>query len=450
MKYFLALALALFLTGFLAAEWTLKPVGAPGVTVVRWATDPNPARQVQVAEFSRLHPDIHVEVDTGEHSRLVIQCATGVGPDVMDLSENQMQSMAEAGVLLDLTDLARAGGFSVEATYPAVRPALQLNGRQYSFPCNVYTTAILYNKQVFDDHHVRYPKPDWTWDEFVATGKAIVAAPGDSGKRHLGLVILGSQGFFSDLLASRGGRYFSADQRRCILDSPAALAAIHQYDDLVFRDRIIPPPSEAAALSSQGGWGNGGINWFSHGDAAMISLGRWYTVQLVNYPDLRGHIAAVQLPRMPGQPSRVIAGTRAAAINARCPHPAAAAAFLSYLASPQYAALIAHDGDGLPPLPGAARNGQALANAVVPDPAFHQVFVDSIVDAVPHEFNPYIDTALVDRWTKDRIDEVENQVLSPDDAMHLLTAEINRAIELNLSRRPDLRALAGREAAARQ
>ena len=445
MKYFFAIALGLFFAGFLVAESTLKPIGLPGVTTIRWATDPNPARQVQVAEFSRLHPDIHVEVDSGDNSRLVIQCATGVGPDVMDLSENQMQSMAEAGVLLDLTDLARAGGFSPAATYPAIRPALMIDGRQYSFPCNVATTAVLYNKRVFDDHHVPYPKPDWTWDDFVATGKAIVASPGDSGKKHLGLVILGSQGFFNDLLASRGGRYFSADQRRCILDSPEALASIRQYYDLMYRDGIIPRPSETAALSSQGGWGGGGINWFSNGDAAMITIGRWYIVQMVNYPDLRGNIGAVREPRMPGQISRSTASTRAAAINARSPHRAAAATFLGYLASPQYAALIARDGDALPPLPSAARDGQALVNAAVPDPAFHQVFIDAIEDATPHEFNPYIDRTLVDRWTNERINEVENQAVSPEEAMRLLTDEINRAIEVNLSRRPDLRALFNRK-----
>ncbi len=445
MKYFFALALGLFLAGFTVAVSTLKPSGRPGVTTIRWATDPNPARTVQVAEFERMHPDIHVEVDSGDNSRLVIQCATGVGPDVMDMSETTMQSMAEAGVLLDLTDLARAGGFSPEATYPAIRPALMVNGRQYSFPCNVYAPVILYNKRIFDDHHAPYPKPGWTWDDFTAAGRAVVASPGDSGKKHLGLVTLGAQGFFSDLLVSRGGRYFSADGRRCILDSPESLAAIRQYYDLMYRDGIIPPPSEAAALSGQGGWGAGAINWFSNGEAAMISIPRWYLVQLVNYPGLRESIAAVSEPRMPGQPSRVSAGARAATINARTRYPAAAAAFLSYLASPQYAAIIVHDGDALPPLPSAARDGQALVNGIIPDPAFQQVFVDAIKDAVPHELDPYIDAKLVDRWTTQRINEIENHVVGPEDGMRALTVEINRSIDLNLSRRPDLRAMAGQK-----
>ena len=438
MKYVLLCALAVFALGFALAVGSIKPLGGPGITVLRWATDPNPARRVQAAEFTRLHPDIRVQVDAGDRSRLVIQCATGAGPDVMDLYEDAMQTMAESGVLQDVTQIAHPAGFGPEATYPAIRPALSVGGKQYRFPCNVTAQAILYNRKVFDDHHVPYPKPDWTWDEFIATGKAILDSPSDSGRKHLALANAGPL-LLDDLLASHGAHYFSEDRQRCTLDSPEALAAMEQYHDLMFKHGVVPRPEQSASMSGQGGWGSGGVNWFSAGDAAMICIGRWYIVQLVNYPELRSHVAAVREPHLPGQPSRVMAAARGAAINARSRHREAAVKFLGYLASPEYGSLIVKDGDSLPPLPTLARDGQALANAAVPDPAFHQVFVEAIADATVRDRSPYIDPTTVSRWLTERINQVENQVVGPHEAMRSLTAEINRTIRLNLERRPDLR-----------
>ena len=443
MKYIFAVALLVFAVGYTLALATLHPIGKPGVITLRWATDPNPARAAQVESFRRLHPGIDVSLDAGDNTRVVIQCATGVGPDLIDLTTtSNMRSMAAAGVLLDLTDLAKTHGFGLDRTYPAIRPALTVNGRQYRFPCNVSVQAIIYNRRIFDDHHVPYPKADWTWDDLVSAGRAILDRPSDSGKRHLGLVSTNPQEFFNDLLAGRGGRYFSEDGRHCVLDSPEAVAALQQYHDLMYVSRVMPRPDQAAALSSQGGWGFGGINWFSAGDAAMIYIGRWYIVQLVNYPELKPYIAAAPMPRQPGKPLRVMAETRAMGINARSPHLDAAVQFLSYLAGPQYSALIAQDGDSLPPSPEAAADGRALANGAVPDPAFHQVFIDEIRDAVTQDQSPYIDTATVNRWTVERINQVENQVVPPDEAMRSLAREINRTMELNLSRRKDLREIA--------
>lgn len=437
MKYVLVLSLAAFALALTLAMATVQPPGGPGLTTLRWSTDPNPARQTQIGEFVRQHPDLRVQVDTGERARLVIQCATGVGPDVMDLDLDTMETMAESGVLLDLTDLAPAAGFAPETTFPAIRPALSVGGRQYRFPCNVNVQAILYNRAIFDDHHVPYPRPDWTWEDFVATGRAIVRAPGDSGRRHFGMVNAGPT-FFNDLLTSHSAHYFTADGRRCMLDSPEAVAAMQQYADLMHVEGIVPPPEQSAAASGQGGWGSGNINWFSAGDAAMICIGRWYIVQLANYPELKPHLAAVREPHFPGQPSCVMATSRAAGINARTTHRDAAVAFLRYLASPEYSALVVGDGDALPPLPSLARNGGALANRSVPDAAFHQVFVDAVADAAVQDRSPYVDLSIVNRWIAERLNQVENRATDPAAAMRSLTAEINRAIALNIERRRDL------------
>ncbi len=442
MKYIFLAALVIFVGLYVVAVATLKPPTGKDEVILRWATDPNPARDRQSAGFAQAHPGLQVVTETGDPTKLLVQCATGVGPDLMDISEPLMNSMVQAGLLLDLTDLAKKHGFEASKTFPAVREALVVDGRLYRFPANVNVQAVLYNKAVFDDHGVPYPRADWTWDDFVAAGRAIAETPSRSGKKHIPVANWSPPELFSDLLVTHGGRYFSEDGLTSQLDSPAAVAAFQHYHDLMFKDRVLPTPEQSVAMSSQGGWGSGGINWFSSGDAAMIMIGRWFIVQAANFPELQGHLAAARLPRLPGQPSRGFTRARALGINALSRHPEEAAQFLSYLASPAYGRMIIEDGDALPPNPEMAPDGAALAMTAVPDPAFHQVFLDAIREAQPFDTSPFVDAAQVQRWILETLGRLENRVVTPDEAAWQLASEINRAIIRNIDRQPQLRARA--------
>jgi multiple sugar transport system substrate-binding protein len=439
MKYIFLGAFTAFLGLYALALVTLQPQGGKEVVVLRWATDPNPARDRQCAAFSKLHPDIRVVTETADPTKLLVQCATGVGPDVMDLSEAMMNSMVQSGLLLDLTDYAAKYGFAPSQTYEAIRHALLVDGRQYRFPCNVNVQAVIYNKAIFDDHGVPYPKPGWTWDDFVAAGRAIADKPSKSGRTHIPVAHWAPQDLLSDLMVTHGGRYFSEDGLTCLLDSPEAVAAFQHYHDLMFKHRVLPTPELSVAMSSQGGWGSGGINWFASGDAAMIMIGRWFTVQAANFPEIQDHLAAARLPRLPGQPSRGFTRTRGLGVNAMTRHPEAVMKFFTYLASPEYSRSIVEDGDSMPPNPEMARDGAALASLGVPDPAFHQVFVDAIGDAVAPDTSPFIDAAQVDRWIQESLGRLENRVVPPDLAARQLAAEINRTIARNIERQPQLR-----------
>jgi ABC-type glycerol-3-phosphate transport system substrate-binding protein len=121
--------------------------------------------------------------------------------------------------------------------------------------------------------------------------------------------------------------------------------------------KVVPTPAEAAAMSSQGGWGSQGINWFSSGKAAMIVIGRWYIVQVPNYPDLKINSAPSCCRAC--RPS-VLGRDRHARGGHQRPEPAPGrgAALPAVSAGPDYGELIVRDGDALPPNPTLARSGQ--------------------------------------------------------------------------------------------
>jgi multiple sugar transport system substrate-binding protein len=235
-----------------------------------------------------------------------------------------------------------------------------------------------------------------------------------------------------------GARNFTSDGLICTLDSPEAIAAMQLYYRMIHVEHALPTPAESAALSSQGGWGNSGMQWFSSGKAAMISIGRWYIVQLPNYPDLQGHLGAVTLPHVGLLPSRGACDTRAAGINAKSPHWREALSFLQYLASPEYSKLIVHDGDSLPPNPMIARTGADIVNEAASDPAFQTPFIQAIKNGHTLPGSPFLGGNLLGRLYDEQVQRVENAITTPENAMQTLTAQANHQIRLNLEHRTDL------------
>jgi multiple sugar transport system substrate-binding protein len=441
MKYAFGGILALVVASYVIALGTLRLPKDEGVVRLRWATDINPAREVQTKRFAEMYPGIEVTVDPGlggDQTKLIVQCATGTGPDVIDCGQEGMATLVQAGVLLDLTPYASKMGFGLDKTYPALADGLMVEGKQYRFPCNVWANCIVYNKAIFDDHGVPYPKDDWTWDDFIETCRRLKESPSKSGEEHVNFANWNSEWFYGELLSGNGGRRFTEDGLTSMLDSREAIRAMQFYHDLMHKYRVIPTSSQLANISSQGGWGSGGLTLFSVGKAAMMIIGRWYLCQVPHYPDIKGKLGAVRLPHVSGRPMTGMIDARAAGVNAMSPHREAALNFLQYLASPEYSKLIVDDGDSMPPNPLLARTGADLVNSAEPDPAFHQPFVDAIRDAHPCDISPFIDAQLVQRWLNETIDKVENQVEEPQAAMESLANEINHLIRLDLERQPHL------------
>ncbi len=443
MRWFFFGALTLFLVLYLVAQGTVNRDRDPNKVYLRWMTDDNPSRKMQIAGFTKLHPNYDLRVDWGlgaDSSKLLVQCASGVGPDIIDLyNMDQMLVMKEAGILLDLTPYAEKMGFGPESTYPAIRPRLMSDGKQYRYPCNVAANCVVFNKAVFDDHGVPYPTSDWTWEDFIETGRQLLENPSKSGKKHIVLAQSYSEGLCLDLLIGHGGRLFTENGLCSRLNAPEAIASVQLFDDLMHKYHILPTPTETASLAAQGGWGTGDINIFSSGRAAMMMIGRWYIIQVPNFPEIAQTLGAVQFPHFPGRISRVSCAARAAGINVFSPHREEALKFLQYLASPEYGKIIVDGGDSLPPNPALAQDGETLANEIVPDPAFHQPFVDAINTARALDVSDFIDMGLMKRWFSERIQKVANQIQSPRDACEDMAREINLQIRQNLERREDLR-----------
>ncbi|MFG5381137.1 ABC transporter substrate-binding protein [Yoonia sp. R2-816] len=86
----------------------------------------------------------------------------------------QAEELIEAGMLLDLTDVAEAEGWKDIVNPPTLLDACTLDGRIYCAPVNIHSWQWMWlSHQAFEDAGVDVPS---NWDEFVAAAPALEAA----------------------------------------------------------------------------------------------------------------------------------------------------------------------------------------------------------------------------------------------------------------------------------
>ena len=344
-----------------------------------WTTDPNPQRDPQVEWFNKQYTDCHLTIDpdNSDAMKVIVQSCAGMGPDIVGrVGWWDIQNYHEAGILMDLTDHADRMGFGLDTLAENVRPLMTLKvvtddgrieDRMFAYPCNVFHTYIIYNKNVFDAQGVAYPPEDLTWGQYMDLARRLTVMDEARGLP----IVFGAAGANVDaIIYQHGAESLNEEGTRCTMDSPEFIAAMVFYHDLIYGSGVEPTPLQKAGVSSQGGWGGGYNNWFGEGKIGMYWGSRWMlisfrrfiteqrnarTAWLEDHPDADPstgpeilRMGACQIPRFKDGVRFTATGARCVGINVASPNREEALNFLQYLASEKYSALINEGADSKP------------------------------------------------------------------------------------------------------
>ncbi|MBN1863558.1 MAG: extracellular solute-binding protein [Victivallales bacterium] len=277
-----------------------------------WTTDPNPQRGPQVDAFNKMFPEhfLRIDPDNSQVMKVVVQSSAGMGPDISDVYESTFQTYLDAGILLDVTEKAKEMGFGPDTLHEEVRPFVlmkvpdehgDLHERQFIYPCNVYHSFMLYNKNIFDKYNVPYPPEDLTWDKYIEIAKRLTVSSDPKARVPS---IFGTAG--SDVMTilwGKGGKTINDDGTRSLLDTEEAVDAFMFKHDLLYRHKVEPTPTEMAAITSQGGWG-GNMSWFGEGKVAMFWGSRWMLIQFRRFVENQTRQREEWLMENPGRPEK--------------------------------------------------------------------------------------------------------------------------------------------------
>jgi multiple sugar transport system substrate-binding protein len=241
-----------------------------------------------ISRFEKANPDILVQLEavagSDYYTRLLTQIAAKRPPDIMQIGDDAVPMFVDKGALTALDDYIKSkDGFDTGMYLPGLLQPGQWDGKQWMLPKDYSPLAVYYNKKIFDQYKVPYPKDGWTWDDLLATAKTLTKDTNNDGKPEVwGLQLPASWTTgFEYWVNSAGGRLISEDGKKFVgfMDSPEVQNALKFYSDLYSVHKVAPPPADLAM------WG-GGNTEFDQGKAAMRLFGRWPQADYKKNPNI--------------------------------------------------------------------------------------------------------------------------------------------------------------------
>ncbi|MCX7017777.1 MAG: extracellular solute-binding protein [bacterium] len=417
--------------------WIVKPVPSEdGRTPLLWVCDESPVRGEQISLFNKLNPGflLKLDPDNVDMEKVIVQSLAGVGPDLFCVYDAfGLSAYSKSGIAWDVTDKLSAMGINIkDEVWPASYPTFIYEDRVYGFPANVAADGLWYNKDIFDKLGEPYPQGPMTWDDLIPIARRLTIRDASGRVKHFGLLMNWN---WSEFVIQWGGRLYTGDGTRCVLDSPEAIAAIQFMHDLTFKYHLIPSKSEEDAMSAQGGWGSGTITLFGGGKGAMAIGGRWWLCTLRNYKGLR--LGATEAPH---GPIRVFRGyAKGIIINRNSPRRDDALAFLKHMDGSEYNELVNRQADALGPVKRYTYTDEYLHNPEHPEEDYNAVWRDIMNYAVAEQVSPFISGQVVMRIAGNQMDLIRNNQKSVAQAMKDLTRKVNMEIEKAVRMDPTLR-----------
>ncbi len=144
------------------------------ITLTLWSNQQTYTDEVKAHHqlFMDENPNITIEVaivETVDGSELMTAIASGVGPDVAEVSYPQMDQYIYANAFRDLSPYISASEDSANWNQTML-DMFKVNDKYYGIPYQQYNMFMYYNKAIFEDASLTPPE---TWEELLSTASAL-------------------------------------------------------------------------------------------------------------------------------------------------------------------------------------------------------------------------------------------------------------------------------------
>ncbi len=216
-------------------------IGAPGGDEV------TPAEVFEM--FEEKYPNIELTVDKspwGDYEmKLAQQLAAKKAADVFLMDSGNIATFGAKGLLVNIADKV-SEDFSAD-DYIALQAGADGKGNIWGMPHGLNSVAVLYNKKMFDDAGIEYPKADWTWDDMLEIAEKLTVDKNNDGKTDTyGLIMTDNitQGWLPAILAT-GGSPVTEDRTQSNFEDPKTIDGLKLYKKIA--DMGIMPSDEVRA-----------------------------------------------------------------------------------------------------------------------------------------------------------------------------------------------------------
>jgi multiple sugar transport system substrate-binding protein len=261
-----------------------KPAAAPTVSastkvqlqnarLIWWTNDGKVGDRIKpvYGEWMKANPSVQVEdlvIASGELApKLATAAAANTLPDLYYARTFTTADHAIRGWLTDITDVVKRD--TAEVNVDDLEPLMTIKERWqdkwYSMPENFSVMVVYYNKKVFDELKVAYPKATWTWEEFLDTAKKLVQTDGAGKQTRWGTDFFLANWITWGYLLGNGGQVLSQDLRKSMINSKENADTLQFFGDLIHVHKVSPSPTQLPR----------GIHPFGNGLVGMHIGGSW-------------------------------------------------------------------------------------------------------------------------------------------------------------------------------
>lgn len=259
-----------------------------------------------------------------KYKKIDIAMTTGDKTDVIGIDNPIVQSKYESnGWLLPLDDLVKELNYDVDTIHG--KYISRHDGKLYTIPVMASSWAVFYNKKVFDDAGVPYPKGPWTWEQYIETAKKLT----NKDKGIYGSYMLDYDNYMYMIARQNDVPGYKADGTSNY-DDPAFKASLQFFGDLGNKEKI--QPSWLEFKTKKLAW-----DGFASGNYGMHVIGSWYTgvfTDKKNYP-LDWKWGITQMPT-DGKGNNNFGVAGGMAVNKNAAHPKEALQFIQFQAMNRY------------------------------------------------------------------------------------------------------------------
>nr|WP_249306284.1 sugar ABC transporter substrate-binding protein [Lederbergia citrea] len=238
------------------------------------------------------YPEITVKLQTsafsGYYEKLTTQITSGTAPDIMALQATRTASFAPYNAFAPLDSFfEKTPEFDVEDVEKSILDAFSYNNETLLVPYDFGPLILYYNKDIFDQYGVDYPKDDMSWDEFVETAKKVTQDTNKDGKPDTyGFAFSTSFNQFIPWILNNGGHYLNEDDTKSLIQEREATEAIQFLGDLIYKDKVAMPNSDPGNLDFD-------TENFYSGKVAMIVGGPWNFGNVYSKAQFKWDIATI-------------------------------------------------------------------------------------------------------------------------------------------------------------
>ncbi len=304
-------------------------------------------RKKLAADFMKLHPGVTIKFTivpgTSYDQKIQTMIAGGKAPDIFGSGDVQIPNIVAKKFALNLTPLVKRDKYDLSQFYPAIVQNLTYNGQLVGLTDNYDTEVMYYNTTLFKKAGLAEPTSTWTWADFVNAATKLTS--GSGANKTYGALYDSWFAPVYDQIWSNGGDPFLSNGTKCGYDSPAAVQAFTQIQNL-YKTGVAPLPSAFSENGSEQAFLKGNIGM-------MIGNGRWSAYTFKDVTKFGWKIAPLPLGSA-GRANFFHIGMFA--IAAKSKNPNAAWEFLKYMVSNEGITAGLAEMQGIPSRPAIAES----------------------------------------------------------------------------------------------